>query len=569
MPDFTIALQSFSDKYRYKYLALYHALRDAIHNGTLAEGTRLPATRDLAAMYGLSRGSVSQAYDMLHAEGYVRTIVGSGTFVTGMLAPRQETSDRKAQVVLSPWGRRVVSVMDRTGNQRDARLDGGTAGDGDGDGRFPGAAAAAVASPEPAGVISYRDGGPWEALFPAAEWKSALAWAARGKSGGAGGDGGSDAGVSGAYGAYGACGSGAAGAGGSRADTKRAGLDRADPGGAAGESADPGRTGADPLGELELRQAIAAHLRRSRGISADAEQICLFNGSMQAITLLTQLLLGEGEPAVLEDPCYYGIARAVAACGGVAVPAQLDGHGIVPRDWDARLLFVTPGRQFPTGAVLSHARRRELLKWASRRNAVIVEDDYDSEFRWGGRPLEPLKALDQEERVIYIGSFSKTMFAALRIGYAVLPRSLVRALASAKALYEPAPPARLEQRALARFMRTGGYDRHLRRMRRYYGAKQEVFRTRLESELGGLFRLQPADAGLLMYALWRKSPEEYRAFQAAATRRGVLFRDAAIYRLTPGEPAACFCFAHLDEEALLEGVNRMKAAWIDIQVNGN
>ncbi|MCM3700482.1 PLP-dependent aminotransferase family protein [Paenibacillus macerans] len=554
MPDFTIALQSFSDKYRYKYLALYHALRDAIHNGTLPEGTRLPATRELAAMYGLSRGSVSQAYDMLHAEGYVRTIIGGGTFVTGMVASRQETSDRMAQVVLSPWGRRVMSVMDRTGEQRGAGAAGGEAGGGV---RLPAGVAAALASPEPDGVISYRDSGPWAAGFPAAEWKSALAWAVRGRSGGH------------VEGVRGTGAAGLAGAGGSRADTGRGGAERTDIGGTALESAGPGHTGMDPLGELELRQAIAAHLRRSRGISADAEQICLFNGSMQAIMLLTQLLVGEGEPAVLEDPCYYGIARAVAACGGVAVPAQLDGQGIVPRDWDARLLFVTPGRQFPTGVVLSHARRRELLKWASRRNAVIVEDDYDSEFRWGGRPLEPLKALDQEERVIYIGSFSKTMFAALRIGYAVLPHSLVRPLASAKALYEPAPPARLEQRALARFMRTGGYDRHLRRMRRYYGAKQEAFRIRLESELGGLFRLQPADAGLLMYALWRRSPEEYRAFQAAANRRGVLFRDAAIYRLTPGEPAACFCFAHLDEETLLEGVNRMQAAWIDIQENGN
>ncbi|GJM83862.1 hypothetical protein HMSSN139_63580 [Paenibacillus sp. HMSSN-139] len=161
--------------------------------------------------------------------------------------------------------------------------------------------------------------------------------------------------------------------------------------------------------------------------------------------------------------------------------------------------------------MLSHARRRELLAWAARRNAVIVEDDYDSEFRWGGRPLEPLKALDREERVVYVGSFSKTMFAALRVGYAVLPRALVRPVASAKALYEPVPPARLEQRALARFMRTGGYERHLRRMRRHYGAKQEAFRRGMERELGELFRLRPADAGLLLYAEWRRTPEEYYA----------------------------------------------------------
>lgn len=179
-------------------------------------------------------------------------------------------------------------------------------------------------------------------------------------------------------------------------------------------------------------------------------------------------------------------------------------------------------------------------------------------------PLEPLKALDQEERVVFVGSFSKTMYASLRIGYAVLPRSLARPVAGAKALYEPMPPARLEQRALARFMLTGGYERHLRRMRRHYGAKQEAFRRCLEQELGELFRLQPADAGLLLYALWRRTPEEFRAFRQAALARGVSFRDADIYRLTPGIPAACFAFAHLDEKMLTRGVYRMKAAWYSI-----
>lgn len=504
--DFTIPLASFSEKYRYKYLAVYHAIRAAILDGTLPEGTRLPATRELAELYGLSRGSVSQAYDMLHADGYVRTAVGSGTFVAGGLQPPQADDGPKAPIALSRWGQRVTAAMALGGEPGRAGLPAANE---------PGGASAAADSAAPAESaavpISYRDGGPWEALFPTAEWNSALAWAARSK-----------------------------------------------PGAARGE-------GADPAGEPELRAAIAAHLRRSRGIAAEAEHLCLFNGSMQAITLLTQLLLGEGEPAVLENPCYYGISRAVAACGGISVPAALDGDGLMPRDWDARLLFVTPGRQFPTGAVLSHARRRELLAWAARRNAVIVEDDYDSEFRWGGRPLEPLKALDREERVVYVGSFSKTMFAALRVGYAVLPRALVRPVASAKALYEPVPPARLEQRALARFMRTGGYERHLRRMRRHYGAKQEVFRRCLEQELGELFRLRPADAGLLLYAEWRRTPEEYDAFREAAAARGVSFRDAAVYRIEPGPPAACFTYSHLDEQTLIEGIIRMKAAWRDIQ----
>lgn len=496
MPDFTVPLSSYTEKYRYKYLALFHALRSAIHDGTLPEGTRLPSTRELAEMFGLSRGSVSQAYEMLLAEGYVRTTVGSGTFVTGVLGKMPDSGAATAQVTLSPWGTRMVAAMKQGGDSAEGIVSN----------------TAPVAEE---GLISFRDSGPREALFPSAEWKSALAWAARSKSGSYGSD-----------------------------------------------------VAADPAGDRELRAAIAAYLRRSRGILADAEQICLFNGSMQAITLLTQLLLGEGEPAVLEDPCYYGITRAVSACGGVAVPAKLDGEGIVPREFEARLLFVTPGRQFPTGVTLSPARRRELLAWAARRNAVIVEDDYDSEFRWSGRPQEPLKALDREERVVYIGSFSKTMFAALRVGYAVLPHSLIRPVTLAKALYEPAPPAHQEQRALARFMLTGGYERHLRRMRRHYGTLQTALRQGMEREIGNLFQLRPADSGLLVYALWRRSPEEFQAFREAAYNRGVVFRNAAIYRLTPGPTAACFGFAHLDKDTLYEGISRLKEAWKDIQVAG-
>ncbi|WP_019640646.1 PLP-dependent aminotransferase family protein [Paenibacillus fonticola] len=551
--DFILPMEQQSKIHRYKYLALYHALREAINEGVLREGIRLPSTRELAKLYGLSRGSVSQAYDMLHAEGYIQSVTGSGTYVTGTVTPLNEHSGETARIELSAWGRRVtgtlISAQGELGSERSERSErsgwSGTSGRSKGaigvDSahgvqeaqevqeaqkaqeaqiaqkaqkaqenqkiHMPRPVQEAVAVGGPAdSIISFCDAGPSLELFPLAEWKSAIASAVR-------------------------------------------------------EELGPPLTLGDAAGDIELREAIAAHLRRSRGIAADAEQICLFNGSMQAIMLLTQLLLGEGEPAVLEDPCYAGISRAVAACGALAVPAQVDGQGIVPRDWDARLLFVTPGRQYPTGAVLSPARRRELLAWAARREAVIIEDDYDSEFRFAGRPLEPLKALDHAERVVYVGSFSKTMFAALRIGYAVLPRSLIDPVKRMKSLYEPISPARLEQRALARFMRRGEYARHLRRMRRYYGSKYELFCTYMTREAGELFTLKPSDAGLHVYAAWNGTEAEYDAFCQEAAAQGVLFRDAKIYGLTPGSPAACFCFPHLSEEQLVEGVKRMRNVW--------
>ena len=199
--------------------------------------------------------------------------------------------------------------------------------------------------------------------------------------------------------------------------------------------------------------------------------------------------------------------------------------------------------------------------WASKRNAVIIEDDYDSEFRWGGRPIEPLKVLDREQRVIYVGSFSQTMVASFRLGYAVLPPGLVEPLLAAKALYEPVPPALLEQRALAKFMTRGGYLRHLRRLTRLYGERHDFFVREMELQLPEAFTMQLGDAGLHIYATWNGDVDSYQRFKKLAQEDGILFRDAERYRLTSGHPAACFAFAHLEKEEMTEGIRRMRLAW--------
>ncbi|MDP4098475.1 PLP-dependent aminotransferase family protein [Paenibacillus sp. P96] len=481
--DFMLPFDSYLEKHRYKYAALYHALRDAILNGTLQGGTRLPSSRWLAEHYGLSRGSIAEAYDMLLADGYVQAEVGRGTFVAPVASP-QPPAHRESSIVLSPWGRRLMqnkaSSTQATGIMGQQAAECGKS------------------------MISLIPQGMQQEHFPYAEWKSALYAAAR-------------------------------------------------------EATAPGAE--DSAGAAELRENIAAHLRLTRGIRADASAIVLFSGSMQGITLLTQLLVAEGEDVVLEQSCYPGIQAAVKACGGRLLPAALDREGIIPGSWDSRLLFVTPARQYPTGAVLSLSRRRELLGWASRHNAVIIEDDYDSEFCWGGRPVEPLKALDMEERVIYIGSFSKTMPTSFRLGYALVPPALVGPLLEAKRLYDPLPPGLLEQRALARFMARGGYARHLRRMTRLYGARHDYFCTSMRRHAPDLFELEPGDAGLHMYARWKRAPEKYPLFLEAAAAHGVLFRDMAAYHLVPSAPSVSFGFAHLNEEQLDEGARRLAAAW--------
>ncbi|AIQ14224.1 aminotransferase-like domain-containing protein [Paenibacillus durus] len=570
-----LSFDEYLAEYRYKYLALYHALRAAILSGNLPGGARLPSTRKLAALYGLSRGSAAQVYDMLSADGYVKSETGRGTFVSrdsfvtegGQAAEKRagQAQDRSGMADESTGqaeasagmaegtvgqtearagmgeppreaGRNRASI--REGRSGEAPAHPGRPGrplsaEGSGGTSLPAEGAAAIPSlmadiplsawarrlaarppvrEQAAGdsVISFRSAVMPMEHFPYAEWRSALSHA--------GGRGGGALAVS-----------------------------------------------APPQGDEGLRRAIAAHLRITRGIRAEAQHIVTFSGSMQGIVLLTQLLLDSGGQAVVEDPGFHGIRRAVEVSGGVPVPGRVDGSGLVPQDWDARLLFVTPSRQYPTGAVLPLERRRRLLEWAAARRAIIIEDDYDSEFRWSGRPIEPLKALDREERVVYIGSFSNTMFAGLRLGYAVLPPSLIPPVTAAKALYEPLPAGLLEQRALARFMSLGVYARHIRRMTRLYGERGRILRELLAGMPGGLFHPQPGDAGLHIYARWLRGEEEFARFQKAAKRRDVDFRDAALYRITPGEPAACFAFSHLDEEELIEGMRRLSLAWNDVQ----
>ncbi|WP_327204870.1 MocR-like pyridoxine biosynthesis transcription factor PdxR [Paenibacillus sp. DMB20] len=488
MMEFGLPMESYLERYAYKYLALYHALRDAILDGRLQEGERLPATRELARLYGMSRGSAAQSYDMLLAEGYVQALVGSGTFVArGAARVRGESPCSTPDPVLSTWGRRLIEGIS-TADHRSGILQ--PVEDGQG--------------------ISFIGDRIASDFFPYPEWRSCLNYA----------------------GSF---------------------------------SKEPKPEKLSAAGYLELRRAIAGHLRFTRGIQAEAEHIIMFSGSMQGILLLSQLLIDPGDSVVLENPCYHGIRKAVLSCAGKIVPAEVDREGIVPDHWNAKLLFVTPSRQYPTGSVLTLERRRQLLEWARVRQAVIIEDDYDSEFRWGGRPMEPLKTLDDEGRVVYVGSFSKTMLPGLRLGYAVLPEALVKPAAAAKALYEPVSPGLLEQRALARFISKGGYGRHLRRMTRLYGERHRTFCREMEAKASHLFNLQPGDAGLHVYAEWIHGTEEYERFKTAAGKKGVSFRDAALYRLSPGPPAACFGFAHLDETDIIEGIDRMVRAWKDMQ----
>ncbi|UJF32123.1 MocR-like pyridoxine biosynthesis transcription factor PdxR [Paenibacillus hexagrammi] len=491
--DFHLPLATYQAKYPGKYAALYHALRDEIVRGVLEKDVKLPSSRELAAMYGISRGTVNQVYDMLLAEGYLQALRGKGTYVAYRADKREYKEDAGEPVVLSNWANRLLANSDDRGA---------------GIRRYRKEQAEAAGK-----LISFELGQPDHEHFPSELWNRCLYEQVR----------------------------------------RMAVFPLEDEFAAEGHPA--------------LREAIAQHLRRVRGIDASAERIVIVNGSMQAIALLAQLLVEPGDPVIVERPGYPGIGRAIEAAGGVPVPVQVDGHGVVPQPWDSRLLFVTPSRQFPTGAVLDLDRRQQLLRWAAERGAVIVEDDYDSEFRHRGRPMEPLQVLDREGRVVYLGTFSKTMPQHLRIGYAVLPDSLHGAFAAAKRLFEPHPSGLLEQRALAAFMASGGYERHLRRMRRVYAGKFLQLQTLLQEQLSTLFEWVESDAGLHLFGWWRGDARTYAAYAAACREAGVTWSDADRYGMPPGLAGACLGFAHLTEGEMQLGVSRMKQAGDRLQAD--
>ncbi|NOV04292.1 MocR-like pyridoxine biosynthesis transcription factor PdxR [Paenibacillus planticolens] len=491
--EFHIPYHAYRNQYAGKYAALYHALHDSILANKLHCDTKLPSSRELAALYGLSRGTVNQVYDMLIAEGYLQAEVGKGTFVVYSGEQEKRQPYKGKDIRLSDWGVRVCEA------ERDWR--------GRGQRRELGQEQEQEQEREQLREISFVMGRPHLDEFQRELWNRGMYEQVRRMT----------------------------------------------------ES--PQEEAYVAEGHYALREAIAQHLRRMRGIDAPPERIVIVNGSMQAIALLTQVLVNEGDPVIVERPGYQGASRAVLAAGGVPIHADVDGQGLVPQPWNARLLFVTPSRQFPTGAVLGLERRQQLLGWAAEQGAVIVEDDYDSEFRHRGRPIEPLKVLDQEGRVVYIGTFSKTMLQDLRIGYVVLPEALHDAFVAAKRLYEPHPSGLLEQRSLAAFMASGGYERHLRRMRRVYASKFLLLQALLQERLSTLFEWVESDAGLHLFGWWRGDARTYAAYAAECRKAGVTWSDAGSYGIPEGKAGACFGFAHLTEEEIRLGVAVLSEAY--------
>jgi GntR family transcriptional regulator / MocR family aminotransferase len=318
---------------------------------------------------------------------------------------------------------------------------------------------------------------------------------------------------------------------------------------------------ADPAGHLGLRRAIARHLGVARGVQATAEEVVVTNGTQQAVDIVARVLLAPGDRVAVEDPCYGPPRQLLQTLGARVTGVPVDDQGLVV---DAippgtRLVCVTPSHQFPLGMAMSLPRRMALLAWAQRHHAAIVEDDYDSEFRYGDRPIEPLQTLDASGRVIYVGSFSKTMLATLRLGFVVAPASLRDALRAAKRLsdwHTALPP----QAALARFIEQGFFARHLRKMRAVYQARHQRIADTLAHRFARHLEVVPSAAGLHLTAVARTaSSEELDTVLRRASAAGVELQSLSMYGVAaPAPPGLVLGYGANPTDRVDHGLDRLR-----------
>lgn len=393
--------------------------RDAISEGRLRPGQRLPSTRGLARETRLGRNTIAIAFDRLLAEGYVETRPGVGTVVA------QDLADLPMAMPVAAPGPSAPSLPEPSDRARSVE--------------------ALPMHDATSGPIFLGPGYPALEAFPFTTWArlSSQFW-------------------------------------------------RSEPAHLLGYQ--------DPQGYLPLREAISEYLSTARGIAASPDRILVTSGSQQAVDLVTRLVLEPGDRVCIEDPGYIGLKGAVTATGAVLAPAPVDENGLVVAAARAsgpgtRLAIVTPTHQFPTGATLSLARRLELLRWASEERVWILEDDYDSEFRYESRPLSALHSLDPDGRVIYAGTFSKILTPAIRLGYLVAPTPLISLLRGLRAHIDRHPPID-SQAVLARFIDEGHFGGHVRRMRLLYRERRDALVAALVDAFPDFARLEPPSSGM-------------------------------------------------------------------------
>jgi len=442
---------------------IYGQLRASILEGTLRSGDRLPPSRELARTLGVARLTVATAYDWLRAEGYVYGRVGSGTYVAPAFGESRGSGDHgHASTSGASSPARAESMgIEHPPLTRWAR-------------HLATIPLTGTGNESPLRYDLNPGHGAAEA-FPWVRWRRIV---------------------------------------GSQ-----------DPADLYGQGA-RGATGQNRwdalLGPIETRTAIAEWLRRSRAVRSDPGQLLIAGSVQQMLALLARLLVEPEQWLLVEDPSYIGFHAAFLAEGARLLGVPVDAAGIrvdaLPaHDAAPHLAVVTPSHQYPTGVTMSLERRITLLEWARRSHAVVVEDDYDGDLRLEGQPLEALRALDTRDDVIYIGTFAKALYPAMRLAYAVLPQWLIEPVVRARAASDRHPIWR-DALAVARFIEAGELERHLARVRRLYRARRDALVSALAAELAGLIVPGPAEAGIHLLGRLPEGVDDQRISLLAAEK---------------------------------------------------
>jgi GntR family transcriptional regulator/MocR family aminotransferase len=476
---------------------VYRGLRGAILKGLLTPGSRVPSTRTLAREIGVSRNTVLRAYEQLLDEGYVKARPGAGTFISEVIHDEGPRAKPPGVDGRPPPPSAEAPSATRIGLSETGER---------------------IVTQAPTGGVSwsirrrnveydFRYGEPAYLDLPHETWCRLVGRHAR-----------------------------------------RAGTRQLAYGG--------------PLGTVELRTAMACYGARARGVSCTPGQIVITHGSQQAIDLVARVLVDPGDRVAIEEPHYTGISLPLAAVGAESVPIPVDEEGLPAEEIEhyepLRGVCITPSHQFPSGGVMSLARRLALLSWAERQRAFVLEDDYDGEYRYEGKPIPSLQSLDRSGTVLYTGTASKVLFPSLRIGWLVVPESLATPFELAKA-YSDTGGATLEQRVLAEFIEQGHLERHVRRSRMRNAARRDALKRAVEQHLSGVAELRGMPAGL-HGVLWIN---DLPASREAELRHRCQAHSVGIYpvhpyyTVPPQRAGYLLGYAALSEPAIDEGIRRL------------
>ncbi|MEO8017447.1 MAG: PLP-dependent aminotransferase family protein [Pseudomonadota bacterium] len=324
----------------------------------------------------------------------------------------------------------------------------------------------------------------------------------------------------------------------------------------------------DPAGYLPLRHAVADYLRTARAVTCDASQVLIVSGSQMALHLCARVLLKPKDTIYFEDPGYPGARTALTATGATLQSVPVDGEGLMvqsmrPAKSAARAVYVTPSHQYPLGVSMNVARRLELLGWARRNEAWIIEDDYDSDYRYSSRPLGALQGMNGAAQVIYTGTFSKVLFPAMRIGYVVAPPSLVEKFIAQRLTLDLFPQT-LDQLVLTDFLCEGHFSRHVRRMRAIYQSRRNTLVSEIGKHLGGLLTIVNADAGMHLTARLPKGFDDVEVVRVARERGISATALSTCYITHIGDPGLVLGFGGVPEAEIIRGVQTLCGVLADI-----